>query len=122
METKESNIITREQYMKNSKELHHRYYLQFATPSAWNIVLSKIGKEALLNSKDEHLNDIRLEKWDSLAGFVFRGSEAIVKPNFIPSGINGMKLKEAKEGYSCSTGVCTFKAVAREIIKELNNN
>lgn len=122
METKEKNIITREQYMENSEELHHSYYLQFANPSAWDIVLSRIGKEALLNSKDEHLNDISLQKWDSLAGFVFRGSEAVIKPNFIPYGINGVRLKEAKEGYSCSTGVCIFKAVAKEIIKELNTN
>jgi len=121
METTQKTI-TREEYMQDSSNLHHQYYLQFATPEAKNIVLRSIGKDALLKSKDEHLNDIKLHKWDSLAGFVFRGSEAVVKPQYIPSGINGAKLKEAKEGYSCSTGVCVFKAVAKELINELKSN
>lgn len=115
-----TKTITREEYMKNSKELHHAYYLQFSEPLAWDIVKRKIGEKCLLMSKDEHLNDIPLRQWDSLAGFVFRGSEAVVKPRTLPAGIDGLKLKEAGEGYSCATGVCIFKAVAREIIKELN--
>jgi hypothetical protein len=107
--------MTRKEYMENSPDLHHKYYLQFAKPSAYSLVLRTIGKEAILASKDKHLNDIPLNKWDSLSGFVFRGSEMVVKPRYIPDFIDGKKLKEAEEGYSCSTGVCILKAVAKEI-------
>lgn len=107
--------------MKDSSNLHHQYYLQFATPGASNIVLHSIGKDALLNSKDEYLNNISLKKFDRLAGFLFNGSQLVIQPKYIPDGIDGKKLKEAKERYSCSTGVCVFKAVAIELIKELSN-
>ena len=108
--------------MEDSEKLHHTYYLQFSTPSAKTIVLNVIGKEKLLNSKDEHLNDIPLHIWDNIAGFQFKGSEMVRKPTVILSFIYGKKLKEAKEGFSSSTAVCILKAVAREIIKENNNN
>jgi hypothetical protein len=113
----QTKVITRKEYLNNSEKLHHEYYLQFATSEAENVLLRIINKESILNSKDEHLNDIPLKKWDSLAGFIFNGSKCISKPHHIPLGIDGKKLKEAGEGYSCSTGVCVFKAVARELIK-----
>lgn len=111
--------MTRKEYMKDSSNLHHEYYLQFANKCTKTVILNSIGEKALMASKDEHLNDIPMKKWDKLAGYVFRGSTAVVIPHFLPHWIDCEKLKEAKEGFSCSTGVCILKAVAKEIIEEL---
>jgi hypothetical protein len=110
-------LITRTEYMEDSERLHGEYFTQFVTDAMKRDILNFIGKEALLNSTDKHLNDIPLKQWDCLAGFSFRGSEMILKPSVIPYGIDNL-LKEAGEDYSCSTGVCILKQAARQIIKD----
>jgi hypothetical protein len=58
---------TRADYM--AKKCSHREYCgQFVTEAIRSMVLSMFTLEELLNSKDEHLNDLPLARWDRLAG------------------------------------------------------
>ena len=109
--------ITRAEYMQDSSNLHRQYYGQFVNDAVKNKVLQFIGKEALLASTDEHLNDIPLKKWDALGGFIFRGSELILKPTTIEP-IEISKLKEANEGVSPSTLVCIYKEAGKQLIEQ----
>ena len=56
---------TREQYLNNECS-HHDYYKQFVTKGIIDYVKRAIGKDKILNSKDEHFNDIPLRLWDNL--------------------------------------------------------
>ena len=75
---------------------HHRYFLQFATPSMY-VILNKYFKE-WGHTVDEHMNDIPLKWWDNL-----------------PDVIN-------KNPRSLSDKVCVYKAVAREILQQRKSN
>lgn len=56
---------TRKQYM--DRECSHRdYYGQFVNDPVRARVLRAIGKERLLASTDENLNDIPLRLWDTI--------------------------------------------------------
>lgn len=93
-------MITREEYMQDSANLHNEYYAQFVNPSITHIVLTGIGKDAILNSTDEHFNDIPLRKWDLLS-------------DRIKYEISSKLLKEAGGIRSLSTYVCVAKQAAR---------
>ena len=107
----DNEIITRQQYLANSKELHHAYWLQFATPGTYDLVRHFIGVDKIKASKDPAMNDIRLAHWDALN-------------QFIKDTVN-TKAKNISDGYtepgkylwSLSDCVCIAKAVAREIKK-----
>lgn len=94
------------------------YYGQFVSEEIKNEVLRFFGKETLLSSTDEHLNDIPLRKWDALTGFRFSGSTMVSRPSVLPTGL-GAKLKEANEGLSPATLVCIYKEGARQVIEKL---
>lgn len=103
-----ATLITRAEYMADSSNLHHAYYLQFATRATFAIVLARIGRSAIAESTDPHMNDIPLCRWDAL-------NESI------RSSIR-QRVKGQAEGYpagrfswSLSDAVCIAKAVAREI-------
>lgn len=54
-------MITREEYLKNSNDLHHKYYLEIA---------QEIGiapSKEMIEKGDVHLNSIPLKEWDSWA-------------------------------------------------------
>ncbi len=51
-------MITHKEYMANSAELRHAYYLQFATEATKRFVLEHIGMDKLLRSTCPYLNDI----------------------------------------------------------------
>jgi hypothetical protein len=110
--------MTRKEYMSNSGELHREYYGQFVNEQVKKMVIREIGMDYLKMSRDEHLNDIPLKMWDSMSGFVFRGSEMVMKPSNIEP-IEYAKLKEAGEGVSCATLVCIYKEAAKQIIESL---
>jgi len=99
-------------------ENHRKYYSQFVNEQVKNEVLRYIGKEALLNSKDEHLNDIPMKKWDSMSGFAFSptNGDILMKPTSIVP-IEYKLLKEAGEGVSCATLVCIYKEAGKQIIE-----
>ena len=42
-------MITHKEYMANSSELHHAYYLQFATEATKRFVLERIGMDKLFS-------------------------------------------------------------------------
>ena len=112
-----NKIITRQDYMKDSSNMHRKYYGQFVNENVKRTLLFTISKAELLSSKDEHLNDISMRKWDALGGFAFRGSEMIMKPTSIEP-VDIKLIREAGEGVSASTMVCIYKEAARQIIEE----
>jgi len=60
-------MITYKEYMKNSRELHQKFYAQFLTEEAIIYVAQYIGADKIVNSKDPHFNDIPLKLWDMLS-------------------------------------------------------
>jgi len=105
--------MTRAEYMSattgKSKEerqqLHYQYYLGLA--QAGGLALPEWIKDAVLASKDEHFNDIPLEKWDAMAEMA-RG--AIARANKV---INGKGM------WSLCDGVCIFKALAYQYCRKI---
>ena len=93
-------MITRKDYMADSANLHHSYYLQFATQSTYSLIKAFIGGRGY--------NSISLRSWDSISEMVGRTVDKA--------------LLAKAEGYepssyacSLSTSVCIAKAVAREL-------
>ena len=105
-------MITRAQYIENSSELHHAYYLQFATASTFSFVRSSIGIEKLKTSKDKYFNDIirmpgRADArwiWDSSPMNIALAREL---------GEIGPKSMPSKSTYTC-----VGKAAARQLLNE----
>jgi hypothetical protein len=99
--------ITRSEYMENSNELHHAYYLQFATESTKAFVLSSLTVESIkeaLNNGDEHLNKIKIPYNHMGSGGRWWWDDAPINTT----------LLIALEGHdSPSTHTCIAKAVAR---------
>jgi len=112
-------MITRKEYMKDSERLHRKYFAQFVDDTIKQEILKAIGIDKLLNSKDEHLNDIPIKLWDNLTGFEFRGSEMIRKPFSIRKELLD-KLTATGEGVSCGGLVCIYKEAGKQIIKQYN--
>lgn len=104
--------ITREEYMKDSNNLHHAYYSQFITESTKQFILNNIGIELLKKSQDKHFNDIIKHSrntwiWDR-------------------TPINLVKARELEgigQGYlpSQSFHTCVGKACARILLEEFKN-
>lgn len=109
MET--SKKITRSDYMNNSKELHHEYYLQFATKSTFDFILRSLTvdeiKEALKNG-DEHLNEIKIPYNNMGSGGRWWWDDA---------PINVELLKQLGENNSPATHTCVAKAAAKMLVK-----
>ncbi len=93
-----SHLITRSEYMQNSKELHVEYYFQFATPVFISIVRNVIGEERIKSSKNEYFNDIALHIWDKLQ-IVY----------------NRKQMELAGDYLTLSVKVCIAKAIAAKI-------
>lgn len=104
-------IITRNEYMQNSSELHHAYFLQFATDSTKNFILRSLNKSDIkkaLENGDVHLNKLKIPYND----MSHSGSWWWDK-----SPLNVALLREAGEWNSQSTRTCVGKAVAKELAK-----
>lgn len=97
-------MFTRQQYL-NKECTHRQYYAQFVTQGIIDRVLRGIGKEKIINSTDEHLNDIPLQKWDCLL------------PTF-PSSIAN-KMRECGDHPTLAGAVCICKEAARQIQEEV---
>lgn len=71
-------MMTRTEYMNThagldrvkSAALHRAYYAQFVNAATIGSVVSHIGRALLLQSKDPHLNDIPLDKWDRVGAYM----------------------------------------------------
>ena len=94
--------MTRSEYMETSQEpgAFRRYYGQYVTGKIKNIVLHSIGKCDLLKSKDEHLNDIHLRRWDRMHASL---PVETVK-----------QLRDNGDSFSLGSSVCIFKEAARQ--------
>jgi len=112
METKK--MTTRMDYMKNPSELHHEYYLQFATKATESFILRSLTvyeiKQAL-DSGDKHLNEIKIPFNNMGRGGSWWWDDA---------PINTSLLKDLGEVNSMSTHTCVAKAMARELVNLLN--
>jgi len=91
---------TRRDYM-DGKATFSEYYAQFITPELVEAVKAKIGIDKVKASKDPHLNDIPLAKWDSIF-FDYNLKKGIEK-----------KMQEVGEYLSLAGAVCTAKECAR---------
>lgn len=119
-------MITREDYMKDSSNLHRAFYAQFVNDGVKQRILNKWTVKQLkkAHQEDEHFNNLPMKVWDLMGGFVWRvirGEQiATMQPrtaaDILP--VNATLLKEAGEGVSNSTMVCVYKEAAREIIEE----
>jgi hypothetical protein len=91
---------TRREYM-DGKATFSEYYAQFITPELVEAVKAKIGIDKVKSSKDPHLNDIPLSKWDNL-----------FTDYSLKKGIE-KKMHEANDFLSLAGCVCTAKECAR---------
>ena len=109
-------MLTRQDYMKDSRKLHRQYFAQFVDDVTKKEVLGHIGKDKIMASKDEHFNDISMDLWDDMSGFSFskRTGEMLRKPSYIRPELMA-KLKETGEGVSCASLVCIYKECAKQI-------
>jgi hypothetical protein len=97
-------MITRTEYMADkSPDAFHKYYSQFTTPSVQRLVASVIGVDRIKRSTDPDFNDIPLQEWDNLQGYILScvGS-SLAKAN----GSGGISLSDC---------VCVAKTAARII-------
>jgi hypothetical protein len=102
-----SKLITRNEYMKNSSELHHVYYLQFATKSTESFILNSLTVEGIkeaFNNGDKNLNNIKIPYNHMGRGLGWWWDDA---------PINVSLLKDLGESNSPSTHTCVAKAAAK---------
>lgn len=116
--------MTREEYLAINPSPHREYWGQFVNEGVKKKVLSEIGLERLMKSKDIHLNDIPMKKWDWLGGFIMgihNGTqEVMMRPqtpyDLLP--VDFKLLKKMGEGVSPASMVCIYKEAGRQIIEE----
>jgi len=89
---------------------HDEYYGQFSSPNVVAAVANYIGKDRLLRSADEHLNDIPLNIWDNAPWFGMQ--RQVAEAN------RSTHVKTDGLFTSLSDKVCTLKAAAKKFIKE----
>ena len=106
-------MITRQQYLKNTK-LHNEYYGQFVTHSIKQIVVERFGIERLVTAykEDPDLNNISLQSWDGLGIYLLHDSPFL----------NHNLIKETQQGYSNAGAVYILKEAARQLIIQYLNN
>jgi len=94
-------MITRKEYMADSTNLHHAYFLQWATPRI-RAAVDRL-KDRIMDSTDPYLNDIDLSTWDLIS-----------RANY--HGLCDVNLKiNGRVSASLSDGVCAAKAYANEL-------
>jgi len=98
--------FTRKDYLEG-RVGHQEYYEQFVTPEVIGAVLMRIGKQAILNSRDPHFNDIHLHKWGEAGTEMYRGVAL--------SNMFTQNPETAVPSLSLSDKVCVEKAAARMI-------
>jgi hypothetical protein len=98
---KDGKICSRTDFNSN-KCTFNQYYQQFVTEETKRILLSNIPLDRLLKSKDKHLNDIPLKRWDDLPE-----TDDMVH-----------RLRERGDYITLAGKVCIYKQTAREILKK----
>lgn len=113
---KATKKITRSEYMENSKELHHVYYLQFVTENTKRFILNSLTIDKIknaLDNGDEHLNKIRIPYNHMGKGGGWWWDDAPINMDLI---------KELGEGNSPGTHTCVAKAAAKMLVDNLKNS
>lgn len=80
---------------------HRAYFAQFVNARTIAFVVRVIGSDRLLNSRDRHLNDIPLHKWDAMV-------------STLPLAA---KMKDFGDYYTLAGAVCIAKEAARQFIE-----
>lgn len=93
-------MITRKEYMANSRELHHPYHAEIAKAAGVNINDPEQYREEL--ARDRHLNTRPLLYWDRMAACHRAGISR--------------ELKLRGDFWSLASGVCTVKAAIRDAL------
>ena len=99
-------MITRKEYMQNSKKLFHAYYLEIAKEAGIDYSESDLlprVKEAL-KAGDEHLNTIPLSIWDANGMYTQRTINTA--------------MKKRGDFWSLAGSVCVHKTAAKEAAKK----
>lgn len=127
-------MITRREYMADSKNLHRVYYGQFITEEMPYIIKQHIGLARLLASKDECFNDISIYKWDAMLYSMYdrrTNKKLRAKDASIAFGNNtayytiwhfdhksvDRRMRWAEDNPSLAGYVCTFKECARQMVE-----
>lgn len=98
-------MLTRNEYMANSQNLHRTYYAQFVTPGIFHMVERRFTAERLVNCSDQlWFNTIPLNQWDQLMPCV-------------GMMVNRVLMRELGEGWSLGTSVCILKEAARQVVE-----
>lgn len=97
-------MISRSEYVAGNVS-HDEYYGQFVTDALLQVVKSRFG-EALQGSRDEHFNDIPLQRWDAVAEYLGDISPDIVRAIAKANGSGGISLSDK---------VCVLKRAAKRI-------
>lgn len=98
-------MITRSQYMQDSSNLHHAYYMQFVNESIKRAVIS------LCKNGKRNWWDIPLNEWDALHEFVVM-NQSVKKCRQLIDTTNYNGMKENALVWSLSDSVCTLKNCA----------
>ena len=98
-------MITYREYLANSTELHHEYFLQFVTDSTKRFILRTVGLTKLLQSRCDHLNDIACRDTDG--HWVWDESPC-----------NEILMHEAGNPITHEDRTCVGKVAAKELIRE----
>ena len=100
-------MIHKKEYMDGNK-VHEEYYGQFVTDKVKQLVARTFSIPVLLDSKDPHLNDIPLKRWDFLVYYLGSSTDR--------------KLRECGDWLSLGTGVCILKQAAKQLIQKHRDN
>lgn len=103
--------MTRAEYIdgyhggEEGAKLHREYYGQFVTDRVKRCVLQTIGQADLVASKDEHMNDIPLKRWDAVMPLVHADIAA--------------KMRLLGDYPTPAGTVCIVKEAAKQILESL---
>ncbi len=105
-------MFTREEYLiasrliashENRLAAHRQYYAQFVNERTIAFVVNWIGKDKLKASTDPYMNDIPLNRWDSMV-------------NMLPLAI---RSETVGDYYTLGNCVCIAKEAARQYLESL---
>lgn len=95
--------MNRSDYMSGPSDFatHRAYYAQMVTEEVKLCVLATLGKERILHTRTDHMNEIPLREWDRAA--------AMCRATVLES------MHQFGDRYSMAGAVCVVKEAARQI-------
>jgi len=108
-------MYTRKNYLADQCTFDE-YYDQFVSEKTKREVLQHINLTDVLNSKDIHLNDIPMKKWNGISGFRFSGGKLVTRPMIRHDLVK--KIRSFGDTITPSVMVCIYKQSARQLQKD----